>query len=138
MLSELSIRNVAIIDHLHLSFASGLNILSGETGAGKSIIIDALTLVCGGRAASDLIRSGEDEATVEAVFNISALPQVQEQLRDAGIEEGDELIVRRVLNRSGKNRVYLNGTLATLGQLAEIGRQLVTIHGQHEIGRAHV
>ena len=132
MLSELSIRNVAIIDHLHLSFASGLNILSGETGAGKSIIIDALTLVCGGRAASDLIRSGEDEATVEAVFNISALPQVQEQLRDAGIEEGDELIVRRVLNRSGKNRVYLNGTLATLGQLAEIGRQLVTIHGQHE------
>lgn len=132
MLTELSIRNVAIIDHLQLSFGPGLNLLTGETGAGKSIIIDALTLVCGGRASADLIRTGEEEATVEALFDLSGLPGLQAQLQEAGLEAGDELLIKRTINRSGRNRVYLNGSLATLGQLADIGRQLVTIHGQHE------
>ncbi|QOX79635.1 DNA repair protein RecN [Trichlorobacter lovleyi] len=132
MLTELSIRNVAIIDHLQLSFGPGLNLLTGETGAGKSIIIDALTLVCGGRASADLIRTGEEEATVEALFDLSGLPVLQAQLQEAGLEAGDELLIKRTINRSGRNRVYLNGSLATLGQLADIGRQLVTIHGQHE------
>jgi len=132
MLTELSIRNVAIIDHLQLSFGPGLNLLTGETGAGKSIIIDALTLVCGGRASADLIRTGEEEATVEALFDLSGLPVLQDQLQEAGLEAGDELLIKRTINRSGRNRVYLNGSLATLGQLTDIGRQLITIHGQHE------
>lgn len=132
MLTELSIRNVAIIDHLQLSFKNGLNILSGETGAGKSIIIDALTLVCGGRASTDLIRSGEDEATVEALFDLGGLPSLLVQLQESGIEVADELLVKRCLSRNGKNRVYINGSLATLAQLTGLGRQLVTIHGQHE------
>ncbi len=132
MLTELSIRNVAIIDTLQLSFGPGLNIFSGETGAGKSIIIDALTLVCGGRASADLIRSGEDEAIVEAMFDLSANHSLQEQLQQAGIDAGDELLVKRCLSRAGRNRVYINGSLATQAQLGELGRQLVTIHGQHE------
>jgi len=132
MLTELSIRNVAIIDQLQLSFKAGLNILSGETGAGKSIIIDALTLVCGGRASTDLIRSGEDEATVEAIFDLGTLTLLQAQLQESGIEVADELLVKRCLSRNGKNRVYINGSLATLAQLTGLGRQLVTIHGQHE------
>jgi DNA repair protein RecN (Recombination protein N) len=132
MLTELSIRNVAIIDQLQLSFGAGLNLLTGETGAGKSIIIDALTLVCGGRASVDLIRTGEDEATVEALFDLSGLPSLQNSLRESGFEATDELLIKRCLSRSGRNRVYINGSLATLAQLSELGRQLVTIHGQHE------
>lgn len=132
MLTYLSIRNVAIIDQLHLSFGPGLNLLTGETGAGKSIIIDALTLVSGGRASADLIRSGEDEAVVEAVFDIACLQALQDYLLEAGFEAGEELIVKRCLARTGRNRVFINGSLATLAQLGELGRRLVTIHGQHE------
>lgn len=132
MLTELSIRNVAIIDSLQLSFGPGLNLLTGETGAGKSIIIDALTLVCGGRASADLIRSSEDEATVEALFDLAGLPVLQDSLREAGFDIANELLIKRCLSRSGRNRVYINGSLATLTHLLELGRQLVTIHGQHE------
>lgn len=132
MLTELSIRNIAIIDQLQLSFGAGLNALTGETGAGKSIIIDALTLVCGGRASADLIRTGEEEASVEALFDLANLPELRKSLEESGFETGDELLVKRSISRAGRNRVYLNGSLATLGQLTEIGRQLVTIHGQHE------
>lgn len=132
MLTYLSIRNVAIIEQLHLSFGPGLNLLTGETGAGKSIIIDALTLVSGGRASAELIRTGEDEAVVEAVFDLADLAAIREHLAEAGFEAGDELIVKRCLTRSGRNRVFINGSLATLAQLNELGRRLVTIHGQHE------
>lgn len=132
MLTELSIRNVAIIDNLQIVFGPELNILSGETGAGKSIIIDALSLVCGSRASADLIRSGEDEATVEALFDLSGLDFLQQKLGDSGITIEHELVIRRCLSRSGRNRVYINGSMATLAQLSELGRQLVTIHGQHE------
>lgn len=132
MLTELSIQNLAIIEQLSISFGAGLNILTGETGAGKSIIIDALGLVCGGRASVDLIRTGEDEARVEALFDMSCQAALRDTLREAGFEMDDELLVKRQFSRSGRNRIYLNGSLATLGQLAEIGRQLVTIHGQHE------
>lgn len=132
MLSELSIRNVAIIDNLQLSFSPGLNVLSGETGAGKSIIIDALTLVCGGRASTELIRSGEEEAVVEAIFDLHNNDDITALLQDSGIQPEEELLIKRTLSRTGKNRVYINGSLATLAQLAELGRRLVTIHGQHE------
>jgi len=132
MLTELSIRNVAIIEYVQLSFGPGLNLLTGETGAGKSIIIDALTLVCGGRASTDLIRSGEDEAVVEALFDLSTVQALHDSLHEAGFEAGEELLIKRCLSRSGRNRIYINGSLATLAQLSELGRQLVTIHGQHE------
>src|SRR5512137_2014610 len=86
MLTDLTIKNVAIIDTLQISFKRGLTVLTGETGAGKSIIIDAVGLIMGNRASSELIRSGEEEATVEAIFDISGLPQVREQLESAGFE----------------------------------------------------
>jgi len=132
MLTELSIRNIAIIEKLQISFGAGLNILTGETGAGKSIIIDSLSLVTGGRATADLIRAGEEEAVVEAIFDLSQLPDVLQLLAEGGIESDGELLVRRIVSRTGRNRIYLNGSLATLTQLSEIGRRLVTIHGQHE------
>ena len=132
MLTDLSIRNIAIIDALHLSFREGLTVLTGETGAGKSIIIDAVGLIMGARANSDLIRTGHDEATVEAIFDISLLPQIRQQLEEAGLEAGSELLVKRSISRSGKNRIFINGGMATLTLLTDISRRLINIYGQHE------
>jgi len=132
MLTDLTIRNIAIIDTLQIAFKPGLTVLTGETGAGKSIIIDAVGLIMGGRASSDLIRSGEEEATVEAIFDISALPQVREQLEAAGFACDGELLVKRSVSRSGKNRIYLNGGMGTLALLGDITRCLINIYGQHE------
>lgn len=132
MLTDLSIKNVAIIDNLQVSFSPGLTVLTGETGAGKSIIIDAVNLLLGGRASSDLIRTGEEEASVEALFQVEARPEVVQALAAAGIECDAELVVKRTVARSGRNRVYLNGSLATTALLAEVSRQLVNIYGQHE------
>jgi DNA repair protein RecN (Recombination protein N) len=132
MLTDLTIKNIAIIDTLQIAFKTGLTVLTGETGAGKSIIIDAVGLVMGGRASSDLIRSGEEEATVEAIFDISSLPQVREQLAAAGFDCDDELLVKRSISRSGKNRIYLNGSMGTLALLGDITRCLINIYGQHE------
>ncbi len=132
MLTELIIRNVAIIDRLELRFGPGFNVLTGETGAGKSIIIDAVNLVMGGRASSDLIRSGCEEAVVEGVFDVSGHAVVQDLLAEGGFEPGEELFLKRVVSRNGKNRVYINGSAARLQQLQEIGRELIVIYGQHE------
>lgn len=132
MLTDLTIKNIAIIDALHISFKEGLTVLTGETGAGKSIIIDAVGLIMGGRASADLIRSGEDEAVVEALFDISAQPDVTRQLRDCGFDCDNELLVKRSISRAGKNRVFINGSLATLALLAEIAPRLINIYGQHE------
>src|ERR1035438_9643166 len=107
MLTDLSITNVAIIDSLRLSFRPGLTMLTGETGAGKSIIIDAVGLIMGGRASADLIRSGEEEAVVEALFDISALPEIKQQLSEAGFDAEGELLIKRSLSRGGKNRVFI-------------------------------
>lgn len=132
MLTELIIRNFAIIDRLQVAFGPGFNVLTGETGAGKSIIIDAVGLLLGDRARPDLIRTGEEEATVEAVVDLVARPELQQAVEAAGFEAGDELVLRRVVARSGKNRIYVNGSLATLAQLQPLSAQLVTIYGQHE------
>lgn len=132
MLTELIIRNFAIIDRLQLSFGPGLSVLTGETGAGKSIIIDAVGLLLGDRARPELIRTGEEEAVVEALFDISENPHLREEIAGAGFEASDELLVRRIVSRSGKNRVYLNGSLARLAQLAPLTSSLTTIYGQHE------
>jgi DNA repair protein RecN (Recombination protein N) len=132
MLTDLSIRNVAIIQELHLSFGPGLTVLTGETGAGKSIIIDAVSLLLGGRASADLIRSGAEEAVVEAVFALPPDCRARQLLAEVGIDADDELLVRRIVSRGGKNRIFLNGTMATLSLLSEATGQLVNIYGQHE------
>ena len=131
MLTDLIIRNFAIIDRLQVAFGAGFNVLTGETGAGKSIVIDAVGLLLGERARPDLIRTGEEEATVEAIFDLAAAPEFRQQLAEAGFDNGDELLVRRIVSRSGKNKVFINGALATLGQLQELTAGLMVIHGQH-------
>ncbi|MDO9528717.1 MAG: DNA repair protein RecN [Syntrophales bacterium] len=132
MLIELNIRNFAIIDELQVSLTGGLNVITGETGAGKSIIIGAVGLLLGDRASSDLIRSAEETATVEALFDISNKEQLKEKLMSSGLYEGDELVVKRIVARSGKNRVYINGNLSTLNMLSTLAESLVNISGQHE------
>ena len=132
MLVELQIRNFAIIDRLQVRFAGGFNVLTGETGAGKSIIIDAVGLLLGDRARPDLIRTDAEEATVEALFDLAEQPQLVRELDEAGLGQEAELVVRRVVSRSGRNRVYLNGSLATLTQLQAFTERLVAIYGQHE------
>jgi DNA repair protein RecN (Recombination protein N) len=131
MLRELRIKNFAVIDRVELELGPGLNIITGETGAGKSIILNALGLIAGERGASDIIRHREDEATVEALFE-GLPPAIERKLGDAGFDSGGELVIKRILNRSGKNRIYLNGSLAPLAVLAEVGGALVHIYGQHE------
>jgi DNA repair protein RecN (Recombination protein N) len=137
MLEELRIKNFAIIDELDLSFSKGFNILTGETGAGKSIILNAVQLLLGDRASEELIRSSEEEASVEALFDISENREVKGRIQEksqrlSGVEERDSLLVRRVISRSGRGKAFINGNLATLGMLSEIGEELLSIYGQHE------
>ena len=132
MLSELTIRNFAIIDAMNVTFSEGLNILTGETGAGKSIIMGAVSLLLGDRASIDMIRSAEDTATVEALFHLHAGDGLRDKLAAWGMGGNEDLLVRRVISRSGKNRVYINGNLANLAMLAELGESLINICGQHE------
>jgi len=132
MLLELGIKDFAIIEGLRIRFGPGLNIFTGETGAGKSIIMDAISLILGDRATGDIIREGRDEATVEAAFDISSFPPVQAVLDDSGIEHSGELVIKRVVQRAGRNRIYINGSLATLVTLTEVGSRLIDIYGQSE------
>jgi len=132
VLTDLYIKNFAIIDELTVTFQEGLNVLSGETGAGKSIIIGAVSLILGDRASSDMIRSDEDSATVEALFDIGGHDGLKETLAGMGGFTGDDLVIKRVVSRGGKNRVYINGSIANLGALAAIGGPLINICSQHE------
>ena len=134
MLAHLVIRNFAIIDHLEIPLKSGFTVLTGETGAGKSIIIDALNLLLGGRASTEVIRTDEQQAVVEGIFEPTgaAAEHVAELLDVRGIEFDDQLIIRRIVSREGRNKVFINGSLTTVSNLAEIARDLVDISGQHE------
>jgi DNA repair protein RecN (Recombination protein N) len=132
MLTDLRIKNFAIIGALQMSFGDGLTVLTGETGAGKSIILGALGLIQGDRATPDLIRTGEEEAVVEAIFDIGNRNPVREKLREMGFDDGEELALRRIVSRSGKNRVFINGTPSTLGMLTSISESLINICGQRE------
>lgn len=132
MIKEIRIRNFAIIENLAVNFETGLNVLTGETGAGKSIIIDALNLLLGGRADTDSIRSGESTAFVEAVFEVID-PLTLNLIRESGIEiEDGELLVKRQISNTGKNRCLLNDSSITVGTLTKIGDRLVDLHGQHD------
>jgi len=134
MLSEIDVRNYALIERLSLRFGNGFNVLTGETGAGKSLVIDCVGLVIGGRASSESVRAGCDSAVVEAVFNISDVPDVEALLLEQGIdpEPDGTLIVTREVSRQGRSRCRLNGRIVTLTALSAIGERLVDIYGQHE------
>src|SRR5438093_5948472 len=116
MLCFLRIRRLAVIDSVEVEFDPGLNVLTGETGAGKSILVEAVGLLLGGRASGDLVRTGEDVATIEAIFE----------------NGGEELLVRREITAQGRSRAFINGALATAGALKELSSRLIELHGQHE------
>ncbi len=133
MLTELRIRNFAIIEQVTLPLDEGFNVLSGETGAGKSIIVGALGLLLGERASADLIRSGAEKATVEGVFDIANLKEIAALADERGIDvEDDTLVLKREIAANGRGRAWINGATVTATVLAEIGRQLVNLHGQHD------
>src|SRR5229473_1089958 len=116
MLRFLRIKHLAVIDAVELEFGPGLNVLTGETGAGKSILVEAVGLLLGGRASGDLVRTGEEAAAIEAIF-------------ESG---GEELLVRREITAQGRSRAFINGVLATAGALKDLSNRLVELHGQHE------
>lgn len=136
MLTLLKIKNIALIDELSIEFGGGLNLLTGETGSGKSIIVDSLGALTGERVSSDLIKEGEPSAAIEGLFSVSVGDELRLIFEESGIEieaVGDnDLIVRRELSAAGKNRVFINGQLVTQGFLKRIGTFLVDIHGQGE------
>ncbi len=133
MLVELRIRNVAVIDAVTLPLAAGLNVLTGETGAGKSLIVGSLGLLLGERAAADRVRAGAEKATVEGVFDASRLLNVRALLDERGIDTDDDLLVlKREINANGRSRAWINGSPVTAAVLADVGVQLVSVHGQHD------
>ena len=133
MLTELRIRNFAIIESVTLPLAAGFNVLSGETGAGKSIIVGALGFLLGERANSDLIRTGSDKATVEGTFDVGDRKEILAAADERGIEiDGGTLVLKREISSAGRGRAWVNGTSVTATSLAELGKMLVNLHGQHE------
>ncbi|MGQ0561588.1 MAG: DNA repair protein RecN [Gemmatimonadota bacterium] len=133
MLLELRIRNLAVIEQLAIHLESGLNALTGETGAGKSIIVGALSLLLGERASADTIRSGADKAVVEGVFDVAHRKDILRALADQGIEANEGLLIlRREVAAEGRSRAWVNGAASTATLLGELGRLLVDLHGQHE------
>jgi DNA repair protein RecN (Recombination protein N) len=132
MLLNLTITNFAIIDRLEVEFDEGFNVLTGETGAGKSIILDAFGLLLGDRARPDLVRAGSAEATVEALFDMAGRDDIRQSFVKSGFDVDEELVLRRIVQSGGRSRAYVNGSLATLAQLQPLAEQLVTVCGQHE------
>jgi DNA repair protein RecN (Recombination protein N) len=133
MLRTLSVRNFAIIDRLDLEFGSGFNVLTGETGAGKSIIMDALNLLLGSRAGAEMVRSGAERATIDAVFDVGGSPELKALVAELGFDlEEDQLFVSREVAAGGKSTCRLGGRPASVTQLKAVGEWLVDLHGQHE------
>jgi DNA repair protein RecN (Recombination protein N) len=137
MLTTLRISGLAVVDHAEVRFGPGLNVLTGETGAGKSILVGALHLILGGRAGGEVVREGSDEAVVEALFELPSTHPVFARLAAAGIPcsaagRAAELLVRRIVSRAGRGRAFVNGALCTVGMLADTMRGLVDVSGQHE------
>ncbi|MGR8921162.1 MAG: AAA family ATPase, partial [Gammaproteobacteria bacterium] len=131
MLTSLDVSNLVVVREVALEFGPGLTVLTGETGAGKSVLIEALGLALGGRADSELVRQGEDRATVTASFSVAGNAAVIEFLERHELDDGDDLILRRVVRRDGRSRAYLNATPVTLATLRELATLLVDIHAQH-------
>ncbi len=141
MLTSVSVRNFAIIDQVSLELGAGMTVLTGETGAGKSILVDALGLVLGDRADAAAVRHGAERAEITATFDLADLPEAAAWLGENELDADDECVLRRVVGAEGRSRAWINGAPATLQTLRELGEMLVDIHGQHEhqsLGRAAV
>ncbi|WP_434397666.1 DNA repair protein RecN [Streptococcus sp. KHUD_016] len=132
MLLEISIKNFAIIEAISLNFEKGMTVLTGETGAGKSIIIDAMNLMLGARATTDVIRHGAPKAEIEGLFSVENSRLLQELFEEQGLELGDEIIIRREILQNGRSVSRVNGQMVNLSVLRAIGQHLVDIHGQHD------
>jgi DNA repair protein RecN (Recombination protein N) len=133
MLAHLRITDYAIIESVELALAPGLNAITGETGAGKSIIVGAAGLLRGGRSSADVVRKGSKEAVIEGVFDLSSQHEVRQLLTELGLpDDGEELLVRRVVSRAGRSRIYVNGAICTASMLARLASRLFDISGQHE------
>jgi DNA repair protein RecN (Recombination protein N) len=132
MLQLLSISNIALIYDLRVEFDGALNLLTGETGSGKSIIVDALGVLIGGRFTSELLKSGAERGSIEGLFSLSPNPQLETLLENSGFANGDELIIRRELSATGRNKIFINNQLATQALLRDLRPFLVDIHGQGE------
>ncbi|MXW22034.1 MAG: DNA repair protein RecN [Candidatus Dadabacteria bacterium] len=133
MLVELRLKNFAIIDDISISFGDNLNIITGETGTGKSLIVDAINIILGDRFTADQVKSGEKQASIEALFEVPGDLGIGEKLEHFGIADSEgELVIKRVFNPGGKNRIYINGSIVTLGTLSEVTDGLVNMFGQHE------
>jgi len=132
MIKTLLIKDYALIENIQVEFGKGLNIITGETGAGKSILIDAMGLLLGERASNEVVRKGSDKSIVEGIFDVSGNKKIIKLLTDNEIDVSDELIVRREVSLKGTNRCFLNDTPVTLNLIKEAGDLLVDLHGQHE------
>jgi DNA repair protein RecN (Recombination protein N) len=130
MLQLLSISNIALIDDLRVEFDAALNLLTGETGSGKSIIVDALGVLIGGRFTSELLKTGTERGSIEGLFLLAPNPQLEALLEDSGLQNGDELIIRREVAAGGRNKIFINNQLATQSLLRDLRPFLVDIHGQ--------
>jgi DNA repair protein RecN (Recombination protein N) len=131
MLTSLQVRDFAIVDQISVEFQPGMTVLTGETGAGKSILVDAVALVLGERGSSQIVRNGATRAEFSAEFDISALPDVGAWLDEQALDQDDECLLRRVVNADGRSRAFINGNSVTMQQLKSIGELLLDIHGQH-------
>jgi DNA repair protein RecN (Recombination protein N) len=132
MLVSLSIQQFVIVERLELDLETGFTVMTGETGAGKSILIDAIELILGGRAESSVVRQDADKADLAAVFRVDQQPTLREWCEAAGIDlDDDQLLIRRTIDQNGKSKAWINGQVATLSQLKEVGEHLIDIHGQH-------
>ena len=132
MLLEISIKNFAIIEEIALNFETGMTVLTGETGAGKSIIIDAMNMMLGSRATTDVIRHGAPKAEIEGLFAIDENPALQQIFEEQGLEWAEELIIRREIFQNGRSVSRINGQMVNLSVLKAVGQHLVDIHGQHD------
>ena len=132
MLLNLHIRDFAIVDNLEIDFSPGMSALTGETGAGKSILLDALGLLLGDRADATSVRHGQERAEISAGFDISHCQPASNWLRDHDMDNSEDCQLRRVISREGRSRAYINGSSVPVASLRELGEHLVDIHGQHE------
>ena len=132
MLNQLTINNYAIVEQLDLELKSGMTVITGETGAGKSIMLDALALTLGDRADKDVIQPGQDKTEICASFGIKKNRQAQHWLSEQDYDADDECILRRVVTAEGRSKAYINGRPVTLNELKQLGEMLVDIHSQHE------
>ena len=131
MLVNLQVRDFAIVDRIEVEFEPGMTVLTGETGAGKSILVDALGLVLGDRGGGKLVRSGAKRAEFSADFDVSALPRARAWLEEQALDEDNQCLLRRVVSSDGRSRAFINGNAVPVQQLKTLGEMLIDIHGQH-------